>query len=46
VQLADLQNSDSDRCAVGRTGDVVFEGHSHGGAGRIVEGLRHLLGLG
>ena len=25
VQLAGLQDSDSDRCAVGRTGEVVFE---------------------
>jgi len=43
VQLADLQ--DSDRCAVGRTGEVVFEGRGQGPAGRLVEGLRHLLGL-
>jgi multidrug resistance efflux pump len=45
VQLADLQNGDSDRCAVGRTGEVVFEGNGNGGAGRFIEGLRHLLGL-
>jgi len=43
VQLADLQ--DSDRCAVGRTGEVVFEGRGQGPAGRLVEGLRHLLDL-
>src|ERR1700686_4719055 len=45
VQLADLQDSDSDRCAVGRTGEVVFEGQGHGPVGRLVEGVRHLLGL-
>ena len=45
VQLADLQDSDSDRCAVGRTGEVVFEGQGHGPVGRFVEGVRHLLGL-
>jgi multidrug resistance efflux pump len=45
VQLADLQNSDSDRCAVGRTGEVIFEGHGHGAAGRFVEGLRRMLGI-
>jgi multidrug resistance efflux pump len=45
VQLADLRNSDSDRCAVGRTGEVVFEGRGHGPAGRFVEGLRRMLGI-
>ena len=45
VQLADLQDSDSDRCAVGRTGEVVFAGQGHGPMARLVEGLRHLLGL-
>jgi multidrug resistance efflux pump len=45
VQLADLQNSDTDRCAVGRTGEVIFEGTGHGPAGRFVEGLRRLLGI-
>ena len=45
VQLADLQDSDSDRCAVGRTGEVVFEGQGHGPVGRLIEGVRHLLGL-
>ena len=44
VQLADLQYSDSDRCAVGRTGEILFEGRQ-GLAARLVEGLRHLLGL-
>jgi multidrug resistance efflux pump len=44
VQLAGLQDSDSDRCAVGRTGEVVFEGRGQGLAARLVEGLRHLLG--
>src|SRR6266542_465973 len=42
VQLADLQGSASDRCAVGRTGEVVFEGNGHGPVGRLVEGMRHL----
>jgi multidrug resistance efflux pump len=45
VRLADLQYSDSDRCAVGRTGEVLFEGGGQGLAARLVEGLRHLLGL-
>jgi multidrug resistance efflux pump len=45
VQLAGLQDSDSDRCAVGRTGEVVFEGQGHGPVGRLIEGVRHLLGL-
>ena len=45
VQLAGLQDSDSDRCAVGRTGEVVFDGRGQGPVGRLVEGVRHLLGL-
>jgi multidrug resistance efflux pump len=45
VQLADLRDSDSDRCAVGRSGEVVFEGRGNSAAGRLVEGLRHLFGL-
>jgi len=45
VQLAGLQDSESDRCAVGRTGEVVFEGRRHASAGRLVDNLRHLLGL-
>jgi multidrug resistance efflux pump len=45
VQMPDLQNSDSDRCAVGRSGEVVFEHHGSGFGARLVEGLRHLLGL-
>jgi multidrug resistance efflux pump len=44
VQLAGLQDSDSDRCAVGRTGEVVFEGRGQGLVARLVEGLRHPLG--
>src|SRR5436190_5016965 len=44
VQLTDLKDDDSDRCAVGRTGEVVFDSHGHGVA-RFVERLRHLLGL-
>src|ERR1700676_5581775 len=43
VQLADLR--DSDRCAVGRSGEVVLEGRGNGAACRLVEGLRHLFGL-
>lgn len=45
VQLSDLQGSAGDRCAVGRSGEVVFEGNGHGSVGRLVEGLRRLLGL-
>jgi hypothetical protein len=45
VQLAGLQDSDSDRCAVGRTGEVTFENRGQGLAARLVEGVRHLLGL-
>jgi multidrug resistance efflux pump len=45
VQLANLQGSASDRCAVGRSGEVVFEGHGHSPIGRVVEGLRRILGL-
>jgi multidrug resistance efflux pump len=44
VQLADLQYSDSDRCAVGRAGEILFEGRGQGLAVRLVEGQRHLLG--
>jgi hypothetical protein len=46
VQVPGLQESDSDRCAVGRTGEVVFGQHGNGLGTRFVEGLRHLLGLG
>jgi multidrug resistance efflux pump len=45
VQLPGLQDSDSDRCAVGRTGEVVFGQHGNELGARLVEGLRHLLGL-
>ncbi|MBV9967489.1 MAG: HlyD family efflux transporter periplasmic adaptor subunit [Alphaproteobacteria bacterium] len=45
IQLLHLQDSDSDRCAVGRTGEVVFESRGQASAGRLVEGLRHFLGL-
>jgi multidrug resistance efflux pump len=45
VQLTDLKDDDSDRCAVGRTGEVVFDTHGHGPVARFVESLRHLLGL-
>jgi len=44
VQLPDLQHSDSDRCAVGRTGEVVFEQHGGRFGARLVESLRHLIG--
>jgi multidrug resistance efflux pump len=45
VQLPGLEGSNSDRCAVGRTGEVVFEQHGNGLGARLVEGLRHLLTL-
>jgi multidrug resistance efflux pump len=45
VQIPDLQNSDGDRCAVGRTGEVVFQRRGNSLGVRLVEGLRHLLGL-
>ena len=45
VRVPDLQGSDSDRCAVGRTGEVRFGGRADGFGARLVEGLRHLLGL-
>jgi len=45
VQLLDMPEGESDSCAVGRTGEVVFEGSGRGPAGRVIEGLRHLLGL-
>ena len=44
VQLLDVPDSDSDSCAVGRTGEIVFEGSGHGALARIVETVRHLLG--
>jgi len=44
VQLLDLPEGDSDSCAVGRTGEIVFDGNGHGGLARIVEGVRHLVG--
>ena len=45
VQLAGLQQNSADRCAVGRTGEVVFEGRGHGSPLRVVEALRRFLGL-
>lgn len=45
VQLFNLPESESDSCAVGRTGEVVFEGSSHGRLPRVVETVRHILGL-
>ena len=44
VQLLDVPEGDSDSCAVGRTGEIVFEGSGNGRLARIVESLRHLLG--
>ena len=44
VQLLDLPEAGSDSCAVGRTGEIVFEGSGHGQVARIVETVRHLLG--
>jgi|SRR5580700_1636065 multidrug resistance efflux pump len=45
VQLFDLPESGSDSCAVGRTGEIVFEGSGHGQVARVVETVRHFLGL-
>jgi len=45
VQLAELQHNTTDRCAVGRTGEVVFEGSGRGSPTRVVEALRRFLGL-
>ena len=45
VQLADLDQYNNDRCAVGRTGEVIFEGRSRGITARLVESVRHFLGL-
>jgi multidrug resistance efflux pump len=46
VQLDDLDRSAGDRCAVGRSGEVIFAGRGRGLSARFVEGVRHLLGLG
>ena len=45
VQLSDLVEDAGDRCSVGRTGEVVFEGGGQGVSARLVESMRHLLGL-
>ena len=45
VQLADLEQNSNDRCAVGRTGEVIFEGRARGITARLVESVRHFLGL-
>ena len=45
VQLSDLPEGESDSCAVGRTGEIVFEGNGRGAVARAVESFRHLLGL-
>ena len=44
VQLFDIPAGESDSCAVGRTGEIVFEGNGHGRVARAVESFRHLLG--
>jgi multidrug resistance efflux pump len=46
VQLPELDENAGDRCAVGRTGEVVFEGRGHALSARLIEGMRHLLGVG
>lgn len=45
VQLNDLPANESDSCAVGRTGEIVFAGNGQGAVARAVEGFRHMLGL-
>jgi len=45
VQLADLEHSTSDSCAVGRSGEVIFEGSGRGFAARLMETARRFLGL-
>ena len=45
VQLTDLPQGEADSCAVGRTGEIVFEGNGHGTVARAVESFRHFLGL-
>jgi multidrug resistance efflux pump len=45
VQLFDLPEGESDSCAVGRTGEIVFEGNGHGRVARVVETVRRFLGL-
>lgn len=45
VQLLDMPEGESDSCAVGRTGEVVFEGRGQGLSARLIESLRHFLGL-
>lgn len=45
VQLADLEQNGNDRCAVGRTGEVIFEGRARGMAARLIESFRHFLDL-
>lgn len=46
VQLSELHDDAGDRCAVGRTGEVVFEGRGQAFSARLIEGMRHLLGVG
>ena len=46
VRLQDMGSGSPDSCAVGRTGELVFDGPGHGFLARTVEGLRRLLGVG
>jgi hypothetical protein len=45
VNVPDLRNSPDDTCAIGRTGEVIFEGRGNGNTARIVALLRRSLGL-
>jgi multidrug resistance efflux pump len=45
VNVPELKYSPDDACAVGRTGEVVFEGRGSGNTARIVALLRRSLGL-
>jgi multidrug resistance efflux pump len=43
ISLPELAASSEDRCAVGRTGEVIFEGHEQGFAARLIGTLRRSL---
>ena len=45
VSLPDLAGNPDDSCAIGRTGQVIFEGAAAGGMTRFTVMLRHSLGL-
>jgi multidrug resistance efflux pump len=45
VQSTDLLQNAADGCAVGRTGEVIFDGGRHNAPLRVVEALRRFLGL-